>query len=280
MENNSMDFSGMESMVDTWMQSVNFMMGTMTKAWSTCQSPQMSEQFEQSGLKWTGILPEITAKFSQAVINSLSELQEKIGQNVNRFGESVEACRFENMEEPVFQIWGEIYEKEFQKFFHIPQFGLAREYQERLNTMMDKFNLFQANHAEFLRMLYLPFQRSVSGMQEELSQLAEAGRLPDDGHEYYRMWVNILEGHFMTLFQTPEYAEVLAKTISTLAQFSEAKDAVLEDMIKGFPIALQSEMDDLAREVYELKRSVRRMEKKNKTQSVVTGSAKKTGGTR
>lgn len=106
-------------------------------------------------------------------------------------------------------------------------------------------------------------------MQEKIADLAEKGRLPDDSSEYYRMWIKTLEGHFMLLFQTREYTETMAKTISSLSGFSEAKNAVLEDMLKGFPVARKSEMEELAREVYELKKHIRRLEKNAEEKSRV-----------
>ena len=301
MEDKSKDPLGIESMVNTWTQSMNDIMGTMSQMWSASQPVHHSWQPDRAGqqdkedtmaamtkgfknwqtmasamttsesmaslFKGTGTLPEIFTKFAQAVMGSLSEMQKKMGQSASRLGESAEAYNFEKIDENIFHIWTEIYEKEFQKFFQVPQFGLTREYQERLNTMMDKFHLSQASQAELLRLLGLPFQRAMGVLQEEIAALAETGELPDDSRAYYQMWVKILEGHFMTLFQTPEYIETLTRTISASANFSKAKNAVVEDMIKGLPIASKSEMDDLAREVYELKRCIRKLKKENHEQS-------------
>lgn len=294
MADKTKDPLGIESMMNTWTQSMNDIAKTMSQMMSAYQLAHQSGQQDKKNadsdtmaamtaalknwqilasamatpesmaslFKGTGTLPEMFAGFGQAVMASFSELQKKMAQSAGRIGESVEAYGFDKIDENTFQVWTEIYEKEFQKFFQIPQLGLTREYQEKINNMMDKFHLSQADKAVFLRLLCLPFQRAMGVMQEKIAALAETGRLPDDPNEYYQMWVKILEGHFMTLFQTPEYIEVLTKTIGSSTNFSEAKNAVIEDMIKGLPIAQKSEMDDLSREVYELKRRIRRLEKK------------------
>lgn len=302
MENRTRDPLGIESMMNTWTQPMGDIMEAMSQVWDSCRkAPQSGQQDKQDGKKsnsdalaamnaalknWQtialamatpesmaslfkgcGTMPEMFTRFNQSVIGSLTEFQKKMSRNASRFGESVKAYHFEKTDENMFHFWTELYEKEFQKFFHIPPLGLTREYQERLNHMMDKFHLFQANQAEFLSLLALPFQRAMGVMQEKVAELAKTGELPADPNDYYQMWIKILEGHFMTLFQTPEYIETLAKTITALTNFSEAKNAVVEDMIKGLPIAHQSELDDLAREVYELKRRVRRLEKANQSKS-------------
>lgn len=295
MEDKINDPLGIESMMNTWAQPMGDIMRAMSQIWSASQAARQSGQQNEkksgndtmaamnaalknwqtiatamatpesmaSLFKGCGTTPEMFTKFNQSVMGSLAEFQKTMSQSATRFGESVEAYRFEKTDENIFRFWTELYEKEFQKFFHIPPLGLTREYQERLNNMMDKYHLFQANQGEFLSLLCLPFQRSMGVMQEKIAALAKTGELPADSNDYYQMWIKILEGHFMTLFQTPEYIETLTKTIASLTNFSEAKNAVMEDMIKGLPIAQQSEMDDLAREVYELKRRIRRLEKAN-----------------
>ncbi len=293
MEDHVKDSMGFESLGTIWTQSVNDIMGTVSQFWSADQGPHSSEQKGEKEpgnetmaamgtflktwqtvasamatpesfaafLKGSGAAPEMSTRFGHALMKSLSELQTKMIQGAARLGESVEAYNFEKIDENIFHVWADLYKTEFQKFFQVPQLGLTRQYQERVNLMLDTYHLFQANQAELLRLLCLPFQRSFGVMQEKITTLTETGKLPDDSNDYYQMWIKVLEGHFMTLFQTPEYIEALTKTISSMTHFTAAKDAVLEDMLKGLPIAKKSEMDDLEREVYRLKRRIRNLEK-------------------
>ena len=101
-------------------------------------------------------------------------------------------------------------------------------------------------------------------MQDKIGEMAENGTLPEDSKVYYNMWVKVLEGHYMTLYQTPEYVETMARTINALADFSAARNAVLEDMLSLLPVARKSDMDDMARELYELKKRLRKLEKEQK----------------
>ena len=34
---------------------------------------------------------------------------------------------------------------------------------------------------------------------------------PEDPKAYYQMWIKILEGHYMTLFQSPDYVKTLGE---------------------------------------------------------------------
>jgi polyhydroxyalkanoate synthesis regulator phasin len=185
-----------------------------------------------------------------------------IAERASRVGETVEAYQFEDLDENIFRLWSEIYKREFRQFFHLPQIGLMREYQERINAVSDKYNLFQSDFSELLRLMALPINRSLSVMQEKVSDLAEKGELKEESQFYYNMWVKTLEGHYMSLFQTPEYMQTLAKTIESLSDFTTARNAVMEDLLSSLPIAKQSAMNDLEKEVYLLKKRIRQLEKR------------------
>lgn len=237
-------------------------MAAVLKNWQTMSTAMASPDSMAAIFKGSGAMPEMLLKLAQTSLGSFVELQQSMVQQFSRVGDSVEAYRFEDIDENIFRLWTDIYEREFRRFFQVPQLGLMREYQEKAYQAADKFNLLQSNLAEFLRMLGLPFSRSMQVMQEKLIELAEKGELSDDTNAYYQMWVKVLEGHFMTLFQTPEYVETLARTVNALADFTAAKDAALEDMMGMLPVARKTEMDDMARELYEVKKRLKKLEKK------------------
>jgi len=115
--------------------------------------------------------------------------------------------------------------------------------------------------AKFTHLLYLPVEKSFLVLQEKLSGLADQGELPEDSKTYYQMWIKILEGHYMTLFQSPEYIEALSQTLDSFANFSSARREILQDYLKMFPIPTQKEMDELYKEIYLLKKRIRKLEK-------------------
>jgi polyhydroxyalkanoate synthesis regulator phasin len=77
------------------------------------------------------------------------------------------------------------------------------------------------------------------------------------------MWIKILEGHYMTLFQSPEYVNILGNTLVSMSDFTAAKNEVIEDMLNMFPIPKQKDMDELYREIYLLKKRIKALEKKS-----------------
>jgi class III poly(R)-hydroxyalkanoic acid synthase PhaE subunit len=233
------------------------------KNWEALSAAMSAPESLQTLFQGAGAMPEMLAKLAQTSFNGFLEMQQKIVERAARLGEHVDAYTFTDIEDNLFRSWTEMYEKEFSRFFQIPKLGLAREYQERITRAIDAYNRHQATLNEFLRLLALPVSRSFGVLQEQVAELAEKGELPEDGRTYYDMWIKVLEGHYMTLFQTPEYVETLGRTLSSLSAFQTARNAVIEDMLRGLPVPVQSEIDELYEEVHRLKRRLRTLEKAN-----------------
>jgi len=238
-------------------------MDTAMKTWQAVFSAMSKPEIMEPMFKGIGVMPEILMKMAQTSLAGFLQVQHKWFERAGRVGKSVEAYTFEDLDENAFRAWAEIYEKEFRQFLNIPQLGLTRFYQEKMNRALDKFNLFQAAMTEFLRLLYLPVTRSFGVMQEKLGEMVDAGKLPEDSKTYYQMWIKILEGHYMTLFQSPEYVNILGNTLVSMSDFTAAKNEVIEDMLNMFPIPKQKDMDELYQEIYLLKKRIKALEKKS-----------------
>ncbi len=232
------------------------------KSWQAVAAAVSAPESVHTALKSAGAMPDILLKLAQNTLGGFLQFQQKCVEHGNRLGKTAEAYKFENIDENLCRAWTEMYEKEFRQFFHIPQLGLTRTYQEKFNQALDKYNIYQATLSEFIRLLSLPMTQSMTVMQEKMSEMVETGNMPEESQVYYQMWIKILEGHYMTLFQSTDYIQTLGRTVNAISEFAMAKDAVFEDMLSVLPIPKRKEIDDLEREIYELKKRLSALEKK------------------
>jgi hypothetical protein len=209
----------------------------------------------------TTILPDIVSTFLLTGVKGYFTLQQQIIDKIGRIGNHADAYSFDNIDQETLRAWSEIYHKEIRQYFNVPQLGLNRFYQERINQALDKFNIFNTSLAEFLQLLSLPFEKSFHVLQEKIEELTRSGSLPEDTRAYYQMWVKILEGRFMTLFQSPEYNKSLGETMAALEDYLAARNRIIQDMLQSLPVPTRKEMDDLCKEMYLLKKKVRDLEK-------------------
>lgn len=225
---------------------------------STMSEPENLE----SALKGMDSIPEFMMQMAQQSWEGYLELQKKMAENAAKIGQHTEAYKFEGIDQNIFKAWRDIYEKEFRQYLNVPQLGLNRFHQEKINRLIDRLNIFQSSLNEFIYMFYIPIEKSGAVMQEKIEQLAEKGELHENFKEYYNMWIKTLEGHYMTLLKSPEYAEVMNNTINALVQYREAKQEVLYDVLKELPIPTNKDMDELYSDLYILKKKVGELSRK------------------
>jgi class III poly(R)-hydroxyalkanoic acid synthase PhaE subunit len=237
---------------------------TLLKTWQTSTSALSSPQTMEAIFKGATASPETAMRMLQTTWDGYSQLYQIWLKNAGKLGDAGKAKSFEGLEPGMFKEWTAFYEKEIQPFFKAPQVGLARLYQERTNTALDKFNQLQVAVGEFLHHLNGPVERSVKAMQEKIEEQAKEGKLSENFKDYYNMWIKILEGHYMTLYQSSEYAQCMGRTLNAVEEFKLAQERVLIDMLQSLPIPTNKDMDELYKEFYVLKKTVKNVAKKVK----------------
>ncbi|MGD8229033.1 MAG: poly(R)-hydroxyalkanoic acid synthase subunit PhaE [Desulfobacteraceae bacterium] len=238
------------------------------RIWQTFSSSFAEPEAVDNLSKGISALPEILMKVTKTGWDAYFQMQQQWMERAGRIGKSTEAYKFENIDQEAFRSWLEIYDKEFRQFLKVPQLGLTRFYQERMAGFLDKLNLFQGAMAEFMYLIYMPMEKSSKVMQEKIEGLIAEGELPENSQDYYRMWLKTLEGHYMTLFKSSEYTQVLSNTLNALEEYTGARQQLLQDMMQMLQMPTNKEMDDLYKEIYELKRKVKQLEKKSKKSGV------------
>ncbi len=214
----------------------------------------------------TGTIPDMMMRMLRSGYDGYSQLYQQWLDRLGKMDESGEPYRFENLDEDLFRGWMEIYQREIQPILKAPPLGLHRFYQERMFQTLDKYNLHQAALADFMRLFFLPVEKSLRVMEKELERLSGEGKLSENFKDYYHMWVKVLEGHYMNLFKSPDYLESMARMLSTMGDYKMAQRKMLADILQVLPIPTNEDMDELYKEVYMLKKKVKQLSSKVETQ--------------
>jgi polyhydroxyalkanoate synthase subunit PhaE len=234
-----------------------------TKMWQTMlgamSGPEALEHFQKA----TQVTPDIALGFAQTCLQSFTNLQTHVGEWIQKRGDTLSAADIQELDKEFFKKWSDVYTKEFSRYLNIPQVGLGRVYQERLLQATDKMNTFQATLSEFLLLLANPVEKSLTSLQEKMAELTEAGPLDEKSKTYYNLWIKLLEGHYMELFKQPDYSAAMVKTLAALNEFVEARQTVVNDLLRQFNIPTQQDLDELAKEIYLLKKRMRAYEQRS-----------------
>ncbi len=211
--------------------------------------------------KATETTPNIALELTETCLQSLTGLQVKAGEWIKKRGAALSSSDIRKLDRDLIKNLTDTYHKEFSRFFKIPQIGLHRFHQERMLHAVDKQNNLQLMLSEFLHMLYMPIEKSLDSLLEKITEMNKAGLCSENSKTYYKLWIKLLEGHYMELFKKAEYSEVMARTLTALTDFSEARQKVVNDLLKQMNIPTNLDIDELSKEIYLLKKRIRLIEK-------------------
>ncbi|MCP4020228.1 MAG: hypothetical protein GY729_00160 [Desulfobacteraceae bacterium] len=239
-------------------------MNSAQKIWSSIFASLNDPEIFNAMTTGLSAMPEVGMKMAESGWETYYKLQKQFSDKLSNLGKTTQPYSFENLDENMFKVWAKMYDKEFSKIYKMPKLGLARQYQERFSAMMDKYNIFQNAAAEFSRILNLPLEKSMQVMQEKLDEIAKSGNIPDNSQEFYKLWIKILEGHYMTLFKSPDYLEAMSNALKSMTDFNLARHEMLQDLIQILPIPSNKDMDELYKDHYVLQKKIKQMGKRLK----------------
>lgn len=83
----------------------------------------------------------------------------------------------------------------------------------------------------------------------------------EDFDNYRRAMVESFEDAFTGLFASPEFSAIYGKVFSSQMDMSKAMQAITEKNFKALNLPTRSEVDEILKDVHELKRTVRDLKK-------------------
>ena len=231
----------------------------LLKSFSNVMKQTESESAAASAVN---ALPEILLKIAKSGFDTAMQIQNHLLEKAGKIGKRTEAYKFENLDQDIFKALNDVYEKEIQQYFKIPPLGLTRFYQERFNELLNQHNIFETTLAEFLSILYMPLEKSFNVFQEKLQKMAQQNNIPTTTRESYAIWLKILEGHYMSLFKSPDYTEALHRVLKHFENFMIARNEAIQDFLQMLPVVTTKDIDDLYKEFHLLKKRVKVLERR------------------
>ncbi len=171
--------------------------------------------------------------------------------------------------------WRKAYEASLGKLLRAPGLGYFRESYEKLMGGIDSLVEFNIVLADFNGALY---QAGVAAMQKLLEKLGEsmaAGEYPSTFREFYEQWWKTNEDIYEDLFRTEEFGKLLGQIVHRGMQFRKAYHEFLEEVVKqlDLPVPTRSEMDNLYKTVYELRKTVRKQARELESLKNITSTS-------
>jgi class III poly(R)-hydroxyalkanoic acid synthase PhaE subunit len=154
------------------------------------------------------------------------------------------------------------FDNTFGKVFHVPAVGKDREKITLLLRAFDDLAVNMAKNIEYQHMIYSTGMRAMEKVIDAVAQRIRKGEDMQSFDAFLDLWVDANEKTYYELFRTEEFSrlqgELTESTLTVRRHYFKLMELYLYDL----PIALRSEMDDLYKTVYDLKKKVKGLEKR------------------
>ncbi len=153
------------------------------------------------------------------------------------------------------------FDDSFGKVFHIPAVGKDREKIGLMMRCCDDLLVFHAKRTEFQHRIYVTGIKAMNKVLEAIGRSIKSGKEIKTFNELFDLWIEVNEREFAEVFRTEKFSRMQGELLDCSLKIRRDLHKLMELYLFDFPIALRSEMDDIYKTVYDLKKKVKSLEK-------------------
>lgn len=150
-----------------------------------------------------------------------------------------------------------LFENTTGKIFGVPALGKDREKAEHLSACGKAMAEFAASSIEYHRMMQETAMDANQALSKLLVEKTAAGEKFEKFDDFFALWIDTNEKAFNKLFYTDVFSA--KRNAMTQAGFNVRKlyHELIEDQLADLPIARRSEMDEVYKLIYDLRKQVK-----------------------
>jgi len=166
----------------------------------------------------------------------------------------MEKSSFEYTQE-FFDTWLKTYEATFGRFVEMPAIGPAREKSEKV---MKGFSLFINLYAGWMDS-NINFQNVfMEAMRRTHEKITEKGLSSDQ--DFNKIWMETYSDTFKEFLKSGHFASDMSKSVSYFIEFQKyIREMFEENYLKPMNLPTKTEIDEINKEIYSLKKTVKEL---------------------
>jgi len=132
-----------------------------------------------------------------------------------------------------------------------------QEWSEINNRIME----YNVKNAELQYMIYGQGAKVMDKLAEHIAKQVSEGKEVTSIVSLYQEWLNISDKIYVSLFESTDYSKLMSEVASLQMKLRKDIEVQTEQLLKDVPVATRSEMDEVYKTIYDLKKQVRQLEK-------------------
>ena len=251
------------------------------EAWLRSYNELLKKFFTVSLFAPPGTPPAATAELTQMYANNLSKFFEPWWEAMQGLpGKMTEALtKGPQGYADLNRIWRQAYDETWGKVLRMPPLGLTREVIERLQRQSETLIDYSSVMTDFASALYRVGNEAMQKVAARVGEMYSKGQAPKTFKEFYTIWWTTNEETVNELFKSKEFSSLLGRVVDATMSHRKRLNDIMEEYLKTLPVPTRSEMNDLYKTLYQLKKEVRKStrqvkELEGKLQTLETASGK------
>ena len=208
--------------------------------------------------------------------NNLSKEYFEQIQNMSKQYPQLFSGNFDKLKELYSEV-NNVFGKTFEPILKLVNPGKEKENVEASIALMDKVAQFVIKQNELQATLYTTTQKSLETVAKDYSEKyknVKAGEVPDY-NEVYNDWVKVNEQLLSELFATEEFSKVKGEALNLSMDVKKQFEKQFENMFENYPVVFRSEVEELYKTIYDLKKTVKDLQNKLGVASEEASKSKK-----
>jgi poly[(R)-3-hydroxyalkanoate] polymerase subunit PhaE len=154
------------------------------------------------------------------------------------------------------------FDKTFGRIFHIPPVGKDREKVDLFLKSSDEITVYMTKSIQYQYMMYTSGQKAMDKVIEMITTKLKEGAEFKSFDEVIDLWLQVSEKQYLELFHTDEFSKLQGELLDSSLNVRSRLFRLQELYLYDTAIPVRSEMDDLYKTIYEMKKRLNEVEKK------------------
>ncbi len=158
--------------------------------------------------------------------------------------------------------WDMLYKPTLGNLLQSPSVGPARGFNAKLQKAFEAWtNLYRASidSGAVLNQIQV---RSFEQLMQQLVALTQKGEKVDDWRKFQQMWSRIVDENYEQTFSQEENLKIRGKLLNALNYYRLQQQELMEMWMQTMNMPVRSEVDEIHRNVYELRKEVKSLKKR------------------
>lgn len=145
------------------------------------------------------------------------------------------------------------------------------------NDIANRMMVYNIKNTEMQYMIYSQGNKVMDALAENIQSKIQSGEEINSIMALYQEWLNLSDKTFVGLFESDEYSKIMAEVSAMQLKLKKDVEGQMEKFMTGIPVATRSEMDEMYKTIYDLKKQVRQLEKMLDVDAEVEATPKSKG---